>query len=152
MKTETTASLDGELNADSKCVHQKLKQVKRLPSTSFTNLASLPASCGVYFICLNDAVLYVGQAKNIKRRLLSHNKINDFRGVLRWLSFYQITTLKDLTVRCHTTPTVEDAQTLEALYIKALVPTLNFVESRENLINYLLNKDVGGEEKFTVWI
>ena len=83
-------------------------------------LSSLPHSPGVYqFYDSNDAILYVGKAKNLKKRVSSYFNKNHEYGKTRVL-VKKIRSIKHIVV-----PTESDALLLENNLIKELRPRYN---------------------------
>ena len=83
-------------------------------------LSSLPTSPGVYqFYDSNDGILYVGKAKNLKKRVSSYFNKNHEYGKTRVL-VKKISSIKHIVV-----PTESDALLLENNLIKELRPRYN---------------------------
>ena len=83
-------------------------------------LSSLPSSPGVYqFYDSNDGILYVGKAKNLKKRVSSYFNKNHEYGKTRVL-VKKIRSIKHIVV-----PTESDALLLENNLIKELRPRYN---------------------------
>ncbi|MEH6760273.1 MAG: excinuclease ABC subunit UvrC [Maribacter arcticus] len=83
-------------------------------------LSSLPSSPGVYqFYDSNDVILYVGKAKNLKKRVSSYFNKNHEYGKTRVL-VKKIRSIKHIVV-----PTESDALLLENNLIKELRPRYN---------------------------
>lgn len=113
---------------------QMLSKLKFAP---YQQIDDVPSSTGVYLICMNDAVIYVGSAKNIRARIKSHHKTADITRVTRWAGFHGLTKNSGIVIKWKLCDTVEDARILEDECISAFVPTLNWIESRENYIRFL---------------
>jgi excinuclease UvrABC nuclease subunit len=116
------------------------RTLSRLKAFPFVDLDALPTFTGVYFICLNDAVIYVGSSKNIRSRLKAHHKSADITRVTRWAGEHKVSRPDSVVVKCKACDTIDDARKLEDECINAFVPTLNWIESRENYIKHLEKK------------
>lgn len=116
------------------------KSLDKLKFVPYAEIDSLPQSTGVYLICINDAVLYVGSAKNIRSRLRTHHKTADITRITRWACQHKVSAPNALTVRWKLCDAIEQARQIENECIAELVPTLNWIESRENYISFLEKK------------
>lgn len=66
-------SLDTDLETINSFIHARSKEATLPPHLSKAELEALPSSCGIYiFRNREDKIIYVGKAKNIKNRVLSH--------------------------------------------------------------------------------
>lgn len=66
-------TLDTGLETINSFIHARSMEATLPPHISRTELEALPSSCGIYlFRNQEDKIIYVGKAKNIKNRVLSH--------------------------------------------------------------------------------
>lgn len=97
------------------------------------NLSRLPAKPGVYrMFGENDAVLYVGKAKNLKARVSSYSRLGGHTQ--------RIATMIMLTARMEfvVTETETEALLLEASLIKSLKPRFNILLRDDKSFPYIL--------------
>ena len=114
--------------------------LSRLKAVPYSQINEIPECIGVYFICLNDAVIYVGSSKKIRSRLKAHHKAADITRVTRWACEFGLSRPDSAVIKYKACSTIEEARLLEDECIKAFIPTLNWIESRENYIRHLEKK------------
>src|ERR1700683_2824850 len=85
----------------------------------------LPRRQGLYIFYDGDQALYVGECKNLRKRLSKHLEHSDIKGLARWLWQHGVS---DLHLEFHVLP--EDTKTrvrkaLETELIASRMPTFN---------------------------
>lgn len=84
-------------------------------------IAFFPKTPGIYKFFKNDTVIYVGKAKNIKKRTTSYTNTNKLSERIRQMVFYST------DIEFITTLTEEDALILESKLIKEYSPKYNIL-------------------------
>jgi predicted GIY-YIG superfamily endonuclease len=85
----------------------------------------LPTSQGLYLFFSRDKALYVGECKNLRKRLSKHLEHSDIKGLARWLWQHGAT---DLHLEFHVLPEATTTRIRKALEVELIVsrkPTFN---------------------------
>lgn len=57
-----------------------LKDIKKLPNVNITEKRLLPPEAGLYFVIMDDKVVYIGQSTQLKTRWQGHEKAKYVQG------------------------------------------------------------------------
>lgn len=90
-----------------------------LPSLPLVERSGLPNLPAIYFVIAGEQVVYIGQTKNLVRRLLTHDKLKKFTRAgaetrIAWLECNELSLLRQI----------------ESVLIEYFAPTLNGRDAR----------------------
>lgn len=102
------------------------------PNKLADKITLFPETPGVYKFLKKDQVIYIGKAKNIKKRTSSYTHVNKLSERIRQMVFYST------DIECITTLTEEDALILESKLIKEYSPKYNILLKDDKDYPFLL--------------